>query len=359
MAGSASRSRNWLIDLAFAIVHHAEAAGAEDVVADYALVAARRAAALASNREAYSHYRRASAFVDRLPTPEQATVLEELATAAYVVGRLEESFRGDRARDRHLRGPGSTQADVGRCTPRHVAVPLVRGRRRACAGEGDRGDRDPRAARRVGRARPGLQRRVAARDARRGRRAGALVGTAGARARAAARRREHARARPRQPRLRQASPGSPRNSRDSSKRTPSRTPPGIAKMQPARSGNLGYVLMSWARPEPALRYARAGARLRGGVRGAHVRLVRDHDARLAAACGRASGTRPSESRGARSSGASPSSSCTRRPSWPSWPFVGAIRTRPSWLADLAAAGRAHRRASADRAVARAGDRAGR
>ena len=41
------------------IVHHAEAAGAEDVVADYALVAARRAAALESNREAYSHYRRA------------------------------------------------------------------------------------------------------------------------------------------------------------------------------------------------------------------------------------------------------------------------------------------------------------
>ena len=36
------------------IVHHAEAAGAEDVVAGYALVAARRAAALDSNREAYS-----------------------------------------------------------------------------------------------------------------------------------------------------------------------------------------------------------------------------------------------------------------------------------------------------------------
>ena len=49
------------------IVHHAEAAGAESVVAEYALVAARRAAALDSNREAYSHYRRASALLDRLP----------------------------------------------------------------------------------------------------------------------------------------------------------------------------------------------------------------------------------------------------------------------------------------------------
>ena len=49
------------------IVHHAEAAGAEDVVADYALVAARRAAALDSNREAYSHYRRAAGL--RRPAP--------------------------------------------------------------------------------------------------------------------------------------------------------------------------------------------------------------------------------------------------------------------------------------------------
>jgi predicted ATPase len=74
------------------IVHHAEAAGAEAVVADYALVAARRAAALESNREAYSHYRRASTFVGRLPLPEQATVLEEVAAAAYLVGRLDDAF---------------------------------------------------------------------------------------------------------------------------------------------------------------------------------------------------------------------------------------------------------------------------
>ena len=74
------------------IVHHAEAAGAENVVADYALVAARRAAALDSNREAYSHYRRASVFLDRLPAPERAAALEELASAAYAVYRLDDAF---------------------------------------------------------------------------------------------------------------------------------------------------------------------------------------------------------------------------------------------------------------------------
>src|SRR4029078_1349728 len=73
-------------------VHHAEAAGAESVVADYALVAARRAAALGSNREAYSHYRRAVQFVERLAVAEQAAVLEEAASAAYAVGRLAEAF---------------------------------------------------------------------------------------------------------------------------------------------------------------------------------------------------------------------------------------------------------------------------
>ena len=74
------------------IVHHAEAAGAENVVAEYALIAARRAAAVGSNREAYYHYRRASNFLDRRPAPEQAAVLEELATAAYAVYRLEDAF---------------------------------------------------------------------------------------------------------------------------------------------------------------------------------------------------------------------------------------------------------------------------
>jgi DNA-binding CsgD family transcriptional regulator/tetratricopeptide (TPR) repeat protein len=97
------------------IVHHAEAAGAEDVVADHALVAARRAAALDSNREAYSHYRRAADFADRFEPPAQAELFEELATTAYVVARLDEAFAAidraivlyDELRDRIA---------VGRCT---------------------------------------------------------------------------------------------------------------------------------------------------------------------------------------------------------------------------------------------------
>jgi DNA-binding CsgD family transcriptional regulator/tetratricopeptide (TPR) repeat protein len=97
------------------IVHHAEAAGAEDVVADHALVAARRAAALESNREAYSHYRRAEDFLDRLPPAEQAELLEELANTAYVVGRLDEAFAaiGGAIAVYGLLGE---EAAVGRCT---------------------------------------------------------------------------------------------------------------------------------------------------------------------------------------------------------------------------------------------------
>jgi DNA-binding CsgD family transcriptional regulator/tetratricopeptide (TPR) repeat protein len=97
------------------VVHHAEAAGLEDVVAEYALVAARRAAVLESNREAYSHYRRASDFVGRLGEREQATLLEELATSAYVVGRLERAFPAIERAIALFAQLGDEEA-VGRCT---------------------------------------------------------------------------------------------------------------------------------------------------------------------------------------------------------------------------------------------------
>src|SRR5262245_51428450 len=97
------------------VVHHAEAAGVQTVVAEYALVAARRAAALESNREAYSHYRRAADFLARRPPDEQATVLEELAGAAYVAGRLDDAFVAI-ARAIELFGALGDQAAVGRCT---------------------------------------------------------------------------------------------------------------------------------------------------------------------------------------------------------------------------------------------------
>jgi DNA-binding CsgD family transcriptional regulator/tetratricopeptide (TPR) repeat protein len=97
------------------IVHHAEAAGAHEVVADYALVAARRAAALESHREAFSHYRRSTDFLDRLPADEQAVVLQELASTAYLVGRLQDAFPAiDRAIAAY-RELGD-QAAAARCT---------------------------------------------------------------------------------------------------------------------------------------------------------------------------------------------------------------------------------------------------
>ena len=97
------------------IVHHAEAAGAEDVVAEYALVAARRAAAVESNREAFSHYRRAADFGGRLPATEHAALLEELAGAADAEGRVDEAFPAvERAIEAYTQ-LGDTAA-VGRCT---------------------------------------------------------------------------------------------------------------------------------------------------------------------------------------------------------------------------------------------------
>jgi DNA-binding CsgD family transcriptional regulator/tetratricopeptide (TPR) repeat protein len=97
------------------IVHHAEAAGDDQVLSEYALVAARRAAALESNREAYFHYRRAADFADRLPPVEQADVLEELAAAAYLVGRLDDGFGAIESAIEIHRDLGD-QAAVGRCT---------------------------------------------------------------------------------------------------------------------------------------------------------------------------------------------------------------------------------------------------
>lgn len=97
------------------IVHHAEAAGADGVVEEYALVAARRAAALESNREAYSHYRRASDFAETLDASERAAVLEELAPAAYLVGRFDDAFDAiERAIAIHAQA--EDRAALGRCT---------------------------------------------------------------------------------------------------------------------------------------------------------------------------------------------------------------------------------------------------
>ena len=98
------------------IVHHAEAAGAEDVVAEYALVAARRAAALESNREAYSHYR-ARLGLRRPAAARRAggACSRSWRQAAYAVGRLDEAFAAIE-RAIAIYGELGDEAAVGRCT---------------------------------------------------------------------------------------------------------------------------------------------------------------------------------------------------------------------------------------------------
>jgi DNA-binding CsgD family transcriptional regulator len=96
------------------IVHHAEAAGAEDAVAAHVLPAARRAAALESKREAYAHYRRALDFLEELDVSNQAIVLEEYAAAAYLTRRLDEALAGIANAIRLNRALGD-EASVGRC----------------------------------------------------------------------------------------------------------------------------------------------------------------------------------------------------------------------------------------------------
>jgi DNA-binding CsgD family transcriptional regulator/tetratricopeptide (TPR) repeat protein len=96
------------------VVQHAEAAGDEEVVARHALVAARRAAALGSNREAFSHFQRAADFADRHPAPERAFLFEELAQAAYTVDRIDEAFPAIERAIGIYEQTGDTAA-VGRC----------------------------------------------------------------------------------------------------------------------------------------------------------------------------------------------------------------------------------------------------
>ena len=194
------------------IVHHAEAAGDAEVVADYALVAARRAAALDSNREAYSHFARAADFADRLPQVQQAALAEELAQAAYNVNRPEAAFAA-MERSIALHRELGDQLAVGRCT-------RILSRFHWYAGDGDAARRTARAAVAIlerhgesvelARAYSGA---LAARDARRAPRGGDRVGWARARARHPARRRVDPRACADQRRQRQARDRSARDRR--------------------------------------------------------------------------------------------------------------------------------------------------
>lgn len=97
------------------IVHHAEAAGEESIVADHALAAARRAAWLGSKREAHAHYRRALDFLDRLPLVNRATVLEEAGEIAYHRNRLPEALAAFEQASEIWRDLDRPEA-LGRCT---------------------------------------------------------------------------------------------------------------------------------------------------------------------------------------------------------------------------------------------------
>ncbi len=97
------------------LVHHAEAAGVADVVAEHALPAARQARALESHREALAHLRRAVTYRDRLPRPEQARLWEELAETAHLVGSWEEAVGAADAAIA-LRKDAGDDVATGRCT---------------------------------------------------------------------------------------------------------------------------------------------------------------------------------------------------------------------------------------------------
>lgn len=120
------------------VVHHAEAAGNLDVVAAWAVPAARRAAALGSYRQAYAHCRQAARSVARMPVAERPTLFEELGSVAYLVGRTTEALTAVDAAVRAYRDGGDVAAE-GRCR-------LLRSRLRWYAGDGPAARAEARAA---------------------------------------------------------------------------------------------------------------------------------------------------------------------------------------------------------------------
>jgi DNA-binding NarL/FixJ family response regulator len=97
------------------VVHHAEAAGDTEVVAEHALTAARRAVASGAHREAYAHLRRAVELgADRLPEGERLAVFEELARIAWLTGRLDAALTAV-SRAHELAGHLDDVVAQGRC----------------------------------------------------------------------------------------------------------------------------------------------------------------------------------------------------------------------------------------------------
>ena len=217
------------------------------------------------------------------------------------------------------------EASVGRCTRILSRLPLVRGPRRRGAAHRPRGGRDPGAAGRVGRAGAGLQRALADRDARRGRRGALLWGERALELASRSGRRRRGRTRWSTSAVRRLQWAT------------ARTAPLLealaiadARRRPARRAraliNLAYTLMCWVRPEPALQCAQR-ARLRR-ARGPHVGSYAAPTSR-GCGCAPATGRRPSASRARDRPRRRPSPSCSPRPSWPSSPCAAATPMRRS------------------------------
>ena len=79
-----------------ALAHHADAAGNAEAVLRFAPVAALRAAALGSHREAADQYARALRYSTRLPKEERITLLSAYSDEAYVTGALTEALEARR-----------------------------------------------------------------------------------------------------------------------------------------------------------------------------------------------------------------------------------------------------------------------
>ena len=78
-------------DLAL-LAHHAEAAGDRAAVLEFAIAAAKQAAALHAQREAAAQYARALRFADRLSAAERAYLLEAQSAASYLSDQGQEAI---------------------------------------------------------------------------------------------------------------------------------------------------------------------------------------------------------------------------------------------------------------------------
>jgi DNA-binding winged helix-turn-helix (wHTH) protein len=65
------------------VVHHAEAAGEDELLVQHALLAAERASAVAAHREAWSHYQRAVPLLGLVDEQSHAPILEAASREAY------------------------------------------------------------------------------------------------------------------------------------------------------------------------------------------------------------------------------------------------------------------------------------